>query len=193
MQVAAERVRDRALAFRLFRHFGELRFLDALQPFRDDLQLRRRQLDAGVALSADTVAVTCVLAIEPPLRPTVALSAIAKHAACAAATSSSGLVCPAGSPIRDGNVTGSVNAPLPAFACPLPSMIEPVQSTVTLRENTAIIDYLSSGPAKAGHYEDLICYFFPLAVTLNCTITPTSPSTSQATITQRWPGAGFIG
>src|SRR6478672_3709498 len=51
-------------------------------------------------LSAVTVAVMSVLPIEPPLRPTVAFSAIAKQAACADATSSSGLVCPAGSPMR---------------------------------------------------------------------------------------------
>ena len=40
--------------------------------------------------------------------------------------------------MRDGNVTGSVNAPVPAFADPLPSMIDPAQSTVTVRENVAI-------------------------------------------------------
>src|SRR6478672_3450293 len=89
-------------------------------------------------LSAVTVAVMSVLPIEPPLRPTVAFSAIAKQAACADATSSSGLVCPAGSPMRAGNVTGSANAPLPALTCPLPSMIEPVHSTSACRENVAI-------------------------------------------------------
>src|SRR4051812_32242706 len=45
--------------------------------------------------------------------------------------------------MRDGNVTGSVNAPEPAFASPLPSMIEPAQSTVTVRENVAILISLS--------------------------------------------------
>ena len=45
--------------------------------------------------------------------------------------------------MRDGNVTGSVNAPLPAFACPLPSMIEPAQSTSHVRENIAILSLLS--------------------------------------------------
>jgi hypothetical protein len=40
--------------------------------------------------------------------------------------------------MRAGNVTGRVNAPVPAFADPFPSMIEPAQSTVTVRENVAI-------------------------------------------------------
>src|SRR6478609_9848409 len=53
--------------------------------------------------------------------------------------SSSGLVVPAGSPMREGNVTGSVNAPVPAFATPFPSIIGPDQSTVTVRENVAIL------------------------------------------------------
>jgi hypothetical protein len=66
------------------------------------------------------------------------LSAIAKHAACEAAINSSGLVIPAGSPMREGKVTGKLNAPLPAFAVPLPSMTEPDQSTVTDLENVAI-------------------------------------------------------
>ena len=81
---------------------------------------------------------TCVVAALALLRPSVALKAIAKHAACDAASSSSGLVEPAGSPMRDGNVTGSANAPVPAFASPLPSMSPPFQSTSTLREKTDI-------------------------------------------------------
>src|SRR3954453_7603202 len=89
-------------------------------------------------LSAVTVAVTSVLAAEPPLRPMVAVSAIAKQAACAAAISSSGLVTPSASPMRRGKLTGRLKAPLPAFAVPLPSMIGPSQFTVTLRENVAI-------------------------------------------------------
>src|SRR5258708_32455397 len=52
---------------------------------------------------------------------------------------------PAGSPIRAGNVRGRLKAPLPAFAVPLPSMIEPSQFTVTLRENVAIQNLLSVG------------------------------------------------
>src|SRR4051812_40499641 len=103
-------------------------------------------------LSAVTVAVMSVLPIEPPLRPTVAFSAIAKQAACADATSSSGLVCPAGSPMHAGNVTGSANAPLPALTCPLPSMIEPVHSTSACRENVAInqTPLLTGGLRPAG-------------------------------------------
>jgi hypothetical protein len=42
--------------------------------------------------------------------------------------------------MRAGNVTGRLNAPLPAFTVPLPSMIGPTQSTVTLRENVAILE-----------------------------------------------------
>jgi hypothetical protein len=44
--------------------------------------------------------------------------------------------------MRRGNVTGSVNAPVPAFAVPLPSMIVPCQSTVTVRENVIDISSL---------------------------------------------------
>jgi hypothetical protein len=40
--------------------------------------------------------------------------------------------------MRAGNVTGRLNAPLPAFAVPFPSMIDPDQSTSTCRENVAI-------------------------------------------------------
>ena len=39
---------------------------------------------------------------------------------------------------REGNVTGKLNAPLPAFAVPLPSMIGPDQSTVNVLENVAM-------------------------------------------------------
>ena len=127
-------------------------------------------------LSAVTVAVTSVFAIAPPFLPTKALSAMAKHAACAAAISSSGLVTPSASPMRRGKLTGRLKAPLPAFAVPLPSMIEPSQFTVTLRENVAIYLLLS-----------------PLAVTASCTKTPEMPSAIQTSSTQYCPGAGFIG
>src|SRR5260370_8974370 len=96
-------------------------------------------------LSAVIVARTTVRSADACLRPSVPLSAIAKQAACAAAISSSGLVMPPGSPIRAGNVRGRLKAPLPAFAVPLPSMIEPSQFTVTLRENVAIHNLLSLG------------------------------------------------
>jgi len=89
-------------------------------------------------LSAVTLHVIVVLPIAPPLRPTNPLSAIAKHAACAAAISSSGLVTPSGSPMRRGNVTGSSNAPDPPATLPDPSMIAPVQLMVACRENSAI-------------------------------------------------------
>jgi hypothetical protein len=89
-------------------------------------------------LSAATVAVTWVFAAFPPFLPSAAFIAIAKHAACAAAINSSGLVLPPASPMRFGNVTGSVNAPLPAFASPLPSINPPSQSVVTLRSNVAM-------------------------------------------------------
>ena len=36
-------------------------------------------------------------------------------------------------------MTGSVNAPVPAFAIPFPSIIDPDQSTVTVLENVAIL------------------------------------------------------
>src|SRR6266511_703023 len=40
--------------------------------------------------------------------------------------------------MRAGNVTGSVNAPVPAFASPFPSGTDPCQSTSTCRSNVAM-------------------------------------------------------
>src|SRR4029450_10464748 len=77
-------------------------------------------------------------AASPRLERRVALTAIATHEACPAAINSSGLVTPSASPMRRGKLTGRLNAPLPAFAVPLPSIIGPSQFTVTLRENVAI-------------------------------------------------------
>src|SRR5437016_615629 len=114
-------------------------------------------------LSAVIVARTTVRSADACLRPSVPLSAIAKHAACAAAINSSGLVFPPGSPIRAGNVTGSVNAPLPALASPFPSITDPFQSTSTCRSNVAItpprsglrrlltLRLLASGQAQLHH------------------------------------------
>jgi hypothetical protein len=47
-------------------------------------------------------------------------------------------------------VTGSVNAPVPAFADPLPSITEPAQSTVTDLENVAISQLLRLSIPNAG-------------------------------------------
>src|SRR5829696_497149 len=144
-------------------------------------------------LSATIVAVTSVCAIEPPLRPTVALSAIAKHDACEAAISSSGLVLPPGSPTRDGNDTGNENAPLPAFAVPLPSMIGPVQSTTTLRENVAINHSNRKTPPRIGAAGGSPTHFLPFAVTASWTRTPIAPSASAAAASQRVFGIGSSG
>src|SRR3989442_632884 len=40
--------------------------------------------------------------------------------------------------MRLGNVTGSLNAPVPAFASPLPSVTDPFHSTSTCRSKVAI-------------------------------------------------------
>jgi hypothetical protein len=40
--------------------------------------------------------------------------------------------------MREANVTGNVKAPEPALAVPFPSITDPAQSTVTVRENVAI-------------------------------------------------------
>src|SRR4029453_2072283 len=54
--------------------------------------------------------------------------------------------------MREGNVTGSVNAPVPAFTCPLPSMIGPDQSTVTVREKViSVSSRQSSGGSRQSH------------------------------------------
>src|SRR5258706_7558918 len=60
--------------------------------------------------------------------------------------SSSGLVFPPDSPMRDGKVTGSENAPVPAFASPLPAITEPCQSTVTLRSKVAMSPPVNARP-----------------------------------------------
>ena len=93
---AAIRVRHRAALVGFFDERRELRRAHALEPFDDDLELRRHDLDPASLLSAETVAVTWVFAALPPFLPSAAFMAIAKHAACAAAISSSGLVLPAG-------------------------------------------------------------------------------------------------
>src|SRR5712692_3556875 len=62
--------------------------------------------------------------------------------------SSSGLVLPPDSPMREGNVTGSENAPVPAFASPLPSMTDPCHSTSTCR---SIVIGASAVRLKTGH------------------------------------------
>src|SRR5262245_20109282 len=58
-------------------------------------------------------------------------------------------------------VTGSEKAPVPAFASPLPSMIDPCHSTSACRSNAAIdvppVEFLSSFPdrdAKLDHRTD---------------------------------------
>ena len=80
--------------------------------------------------------------------------------------------------MRDGNVTGSVNAPVPALATPFPSMIEPAQSTVTDLENVAIVER---------------SYFLPLAVTNICTRIPTTPRPSAAARSSWVWGIGLRG
>ncbi len=61
-------------------------------------------------------------------------NAIAKHDECAAAASSSGLVCPPGCWVRPAQVTGSgPNAPLAACTSPAPSASGPSQTVVALR------------------------------------------------------------
>jgi hypothetical protein len=58
--------------------------------------------------------------------------------------------------MRDGNVTGSVNAPVPAFTAPFPSMIGPAQSTVTVREKFAML-YLRFGSNNLSSLSRLRC------------------------------------
>ena len=67
-------------------------------------------------------------------------SAIEKHAACAAAISSSGLVRPSGSSAREAHVTSSgPNAPLSTRSIvPAPSMSEPRHVT-SARRSVAIV------------------------------------------------------
>ena len=74
---AAERVRDRAPAFRLLGDFPNSDFSMPCRPSTTTFSFDVVSLIPDSPLSAMTVAVTCVLAIEPPLRPTVALSAMA--------------------------------------------------------------------------------------------------------------------
>ena len=79
-----------------------------------------------------------------PARPSPAENAIAKHAAWAAAKSSSGLVFPPGSSVRAGQLTGtSVKIPLEtALTVPLPVARSP-DHTASARRTCA----MSSPPA----------------------------------------------
>ena len=64
-----------------------------------------------------------------PARASSLPSEVTKHAACAAASSSSGLVFPSGSPTRDAIVVGSANAPeLAARTMPSPRETVPSQT-----------------------------------------------------------------
>src|SRR5437763_14451250 len=51
--------------------------------------------------------------------------------------------------MRLGNVTGNENAPLPAFASPLPSITEPFQSTSTCRSKVGIGPLFSLAHARS--------------------------------------------
>src|SRR6185503_6486191 len=67
-----------------------------------------------------------------PALPNISDSAIAKQAAWAAPSSSSGLV-PAPSSKREANEYAALNAPFPKSTCPLPSLRLPSQRACALR------------------------------------------------------------
>ena len=111
------------------------------------------------------MAVTCVFAALPPFLPSAAFIAIAKHAACAAAISSSGLVLPAGSPIRSGNVTGSEKAPLPALRPPCrPSIRLPNPSSRCVRTLPCLPPMVrpEGGPYFVDHYDRPLSFHLAL-------------------------------
>jgi hypothetical protein len=86
-------------------------------------------------LSNVTCALTCSSSGGVPAPPSPAESAIAKHEACAAASSSSGEVRPAGCSVRDAQLTGrSVNVALELeLTVPVPVAKSPVQVIDALR------------------------------------------------------------
>src|SRR5688572_16161314 len=105
--------------------------------------------------------------------------------------------------MREGNVTGRLNAPVAAFAMPFPSMTGPDQSTVTDLEKVAI-DVLNPqsqihNPSIANRQSPIanrqspIYFFFPFAVIINCTATPAIPNTSAATASSTVAGSGLSG
>src|SRR5262245_16347840 len=89
--------------------------------------------------------------------------------------------------MRDGNVTGRLNAPLPALAVPLPSITEPAQSTSTLRSNVMsrlrgveiLADLKVSTTPRSADLRGPR-YFFVFAVSASCTAVPATPSATQA-------------
>src|SRR4051794_25513131 len=82
--------------------------------------LVRRQ--PASSLSKLTTAVTSSLFGGVPFFASPFENAIEKHAACAAATSSSGLVWPSGLPVRDAQLTGSlvIEPDVTEVTCPEP-------------------------------------------------------------------------
>ena len=97
--------------------------------------------------------------------------------------------------MRDGNVTGSENAPVPAFASPLPSITDPCPVHIHVpferRHVTPPEFEIRLEIADCQICVSILLLFVP--VMPSCTPVPISPSTIHAIGTQRCPGAGVVG
>jgi hypothetical protein len=126
LDVALEGSRDRAAALGLLRRSVERGRVGAGD---HAVHLQLAEAIVGVpAVSSVTVAVTCKWSGGVRRAARIDPRAMVKQAACAAATSSSGLVLPSGSPNRDATVMGrSLMAPLRPEARPEPRAMLPVQ------------------------------------------------------------------
>src|SRR5580765_4510017 len=104
--------------------------------------------------------------------------------------------------MRLGNVTGSENAPLPAFASPLPSITEPCQSTSTCRSIVAIRPPGNCRVQIAGcrlhcrvHFRVHVhsAHLRLRPVTLNCTTVPITPRAIHPMVNHCCDSAGVVG
>ena len=133
---AAQRVGDRALPFGLAATSLNGAASMPCSPSATTFSFDDVTLIPASPLSAVTVAVITVRAAE---RVLAAERGVQRHRVARGVRRGHqllGLVVPPARRCATGNVTGRLNAPLPAFAVPLPSMIGPDQSTVTVAKTS---------------------------------------------------------
>ena len=112
---ASQRQRNRASVCNLAGEISQFGIFDSFQCFDDRTQVRRLDPDSVGSFSAAIVALTVIRRARPPCLPMSERKPIPKQLACDAASSSSGVVIPGGSPEMLGNLTATVKAPLPAL------------------------------------------------------------------------------
>jgi hypothetical protein len=135
---AAQEDRDRAFVRDFATYFLQDCVVDVLEPLDDGRQMNRSNASAFRALIREHRGLGYHSPRAAPRRPIVEHTPIPKHVACEAASNSSGVVFPGGSPDVIGKETGSSNAPLPAPTVPLPPVTPPSHRSSERLEKVAI-------------------------------------------------------